>query len=60
MKSKKGEGEVMELREFAIKVNSVEGFIGHLVHAAALCLYFLANLQDDNIMLNMQYEAVCT
>ena len=37
--SKKGEGEVMEPGEFAIKVNSVEGFIGHLVQGRFVLVF---------------------
>ena len=57
--SKEGEGKVMEPGEFAIKVNSVERFIDHLVQGRSVLVFFLVNLQYDKIMLNMQYEAAC-
>ena len=59
---RKKEGKMNSKKEtgkFAIKVNSVEGVIGHLVQGRFVLVFF-ANLQDDNIMFNMQYEAVCT
>ena len=48
-----------EKGKFAIKFGSGEGVIGHWVQGRFVLVFF-ANLQDDNIMFNMQYEAVCT
>ena len=53
MNSTKGEGEVCH--------QSRQWRRSHWpLSSGPLCACFFANLQDDNIMFNMQYEAVCT